>query len=287
MSRWPSEAPVIALPQPLARSRRAGGDLIPRWGRGWLRAFARPHLLFVEEQQVWHWEARRAAAGPAKSDKVVTVTPRRFDSVSAWCGEHAGTDARLVLSGRLTHHVVIQDQALPLHDELEIGGYARHQLVHYHGGAAQHWPLAVWNDGLQRGTCALHGLDLSALMHEAARCGVRLRCIEPAWAAALRFALRRDPSLADPARAAVALVEGTHVGWLVCERGVLISIRQRVLDAPTQAALAALLDDLRHEDGELPSVHVLGFGIAADALPGTHLLGTLRATHPALEWLVP
>ena len=286
MSPWPNDAAAVVPARP-QRQAYSGAE-IGRWrwwGRGLLRGFGSLQLLFVQADHVWHWGANLDEARHMGRERRTTGRPRRHDSVAAWCEAHPGSHARLVLSSRMTHQVLVQDPAMPLFEPIDVERYARHQFVHYHGSAALNWPLAVWLEGTQRGASALHGLDLPALKRDAERFDVRLHRIEPAWALALRFARRQAPSLADGARTALALVEGAHLCWLVCERGALVALRQRMLASTNPVALEALIDELRDEDGEVSSVYVLGHGIDAEAVRGASLLGMLHADHPAPNWL--
>ena len=285
MSRLPTEAPARASTMLRAEPHSmSSGDVWTRWRPGFLRRFHRPHVLFVQSDGVWFWDARQDDERYAGRERRAGRRPQRHDTLAAWCETHRGSDVRLILSSRLTHQVVVRDRNLPLFEPADLERYARHQLVHYHGSAAADWPLAVWLAGAQRGASALHGIDMAACRSDAQRCGVRLRNVEPAWAVALRFARRETPALAHAMRAAVALVEGEQLCWLVLERGALVSLRQRMLAAPDLAALEALIDELRQEDEDVGAVYVIGHGIDADDVRGATLLGPLRAGPPSPDW---
>lgn len=182
-----------------------------------------------------------------------------------WCAAHHGAQARIRVSGHLLHSIVV-DPALRLRDDAAVRAYAMQQFTYYHGTKAQHWPLAVWCSGAlagaSAGACALHSFDLPALQAAAARHGVRLRSIAPAWSAGLTSLAIRRPSFAGLGLHALALVEGTLLTWLVADAGRIVALQQRYLDAPHTDALADLLDRLESEGGALAEPPlVVGWGL--------------------------
>ena len=250
MSRWPLE-------RFLARARAA-------------RAPARTVLL--QAAQVWSYAAD-------------AFSPIAFADFESWCAAHSGLSVRIVLSSALTHQLVA-DPALPLEDTEAVLAWARHQFVHYHGAAAQHWALAPWCDGPQRGAIALHALELDTLLQQAKRHRVDIQAIEPWWSVALRVATRRAPVLASFEPAELWLVEGVQLTRVLCADRRVQGIEQRWLDAADETALARLIAQLC--DAEHPP-WVLGCGLASDAgrpLVTARVLGALEERCPAPEWVV-
>lgn len=209
---------------------------------------------------------------------------QRFEARDDWLAAHAGGNVRLVLSGTLTHQLVVTDPALPLEDHETLLAWARHQFVHYHGPAAEHWALAPWLTHTQRGASAAHGVDLDALLRSAEAQRVRLRAVQPWWAVALQAATLEAPTLALAEHADLWLVEGAHVTRVSCNAGRLAQIEQHWLERPDHPALAALLTALRR-DG--PPPWVLGYGLDDSPPQGlpARCLGTLGGQHPAPRWL--
>ena len=190
-----------------------------------------------------------------------------FPSFDAWCAANPGAPARLCVSAHLLHGLVVDPTlalGLALADDTALRGYARQQFSHYHGDAAQGWPLATWALGsgstrstrsnLSLGACALHSLDLDALRASAARHGVRLRSVAPVALAGLASLTRQQPSFAHAGRRALALVEGRLLTWLLVDGGRIVGWQQRFLEAPNSAALAQLLAQLLSESSATPLV---------------------------------
>lgn len=249
MSRWPLE-------RVLARARAA-------------RAPARTVLL--QATQVWSYAPD-------------AFSPIAFADFEAWCAAHAGLSVRIVLSSALTHQLVA-DPALPLADTEAVLAWVRHQFVHYHGAHAEHWALAPWCDGPQRGAIALHALELHTLLQSAARHRVTIQAIEPWWSVALRLATRRAPVLASGEAAELWLVEGMQLTRVRCADRRVQGIEQRWLDAADEAALARLIAELCGSDNP---PWVLGCGLASDAgrpLATARVLGALEERCPAPEWV--
>lgn len=213
------------------------------------------------------------------------ATARRFAPASEWLAAHAGGNVRLVLSGTLTHQIVATDPALPIEDDAGLLAWARQQFVHYHGPAAERWPLAGWLLGSQRGASAAHGIDLDALLRGAREQQLRLRAVQPWWAVALQVAASNAPTLALAAHAELWLVEGIHLTRVVCASGRVDRIEQHWLERPDGHALAARLVESQ-ADGATTR-WVLGYGLATegpDRLPA-RCLGRLDTDHPAAGWL--
>lgn len=242
-------------------------------GRRWWPPVSRAPVLtlFLQEQSAWGY-------GPGDE------AGRRFGSGDAWLDDHAGCRVRLVLSGALTHQLVVGDESLPLDDDESLLAWARHQFVHYHGAGAQHWPLSVWRTGRQRGASAVHGIDLDRLVRRAGAAGVQLRSVQPWWALALQAATRETPAFAQADAAELWVVEGCRVLRLRCGGGRLTQFEQHWLAQPEPAALAALIAGA---GGAAQGSWVLGYGLAAGPLdvPGLHRLGVLYDDHPAPRWL--
>lgn len=215
--------------------------------------------------------------------------PEPYENVDAWCAEHEGCDADVVVSGHLVHTLLI-DAGLPLDGEDALQAYARHQFMHYHGAAAQDWPLAHWSEGSQRGACALHGLDLGAVRQHCAAHDVHLRSVRPAWSVVLQSASRQAPGLASDACTALAVVDGALVTWLLIESGQLRALQQRFAASHDATDIAQLLDRLVTECAPLPAPPVIvGWAVAAPlegvAWPGKPI-GRLDGPAPAAHWLM-
>jgi hypothetical protein len=234
-------------------------------------------VLYLNHGGLWHF----ASGGGA---------PVHHASFAAWCVRHPGARADLVLAGALTHHLAVNDAALPLVDEADVADYARQQFVHYHGSAAQDWPLAVWADGSLYVACALHGLDLATLRADAAQHGVHIRRVQPGWAVALRVALRDDPAWAARPRQALMLVDGTYASWVVCARGRVERIHARRLPAARAGDMAALMNELQQGDAVEPAATL---AIACGLLDrdermagaGLRASGRFDSPQPAREWV--
>jgi hypothetical protein len=228
-------------------------SLVQRWQA--LRGGAPRHAVFVHTEGVVAWPAGRAASG---SDAAM---PERFDSFEAWCGAHAGEAAQLHLSGRLVHNLLIEP-SLGLRGPAATLAYARQQFTHYHGAAAQQWPLAVALAGGGSVVCALHSLELGQLRSSAQRHGVRLLGAAPVWAAGLSSLARREPEFTQPGRRALAVVEGTLVTWLASDGGRIVALQQRRLDTPHLDELAELIDALASGSEPLVATpFVVGWGL--------------------------
>lgn len=260
----------LSLVEPDAPTRVA--DPAPAGWRRWWRLPGRlpVRTVFVQAERAWSW-------GPGEA------APQAHGPTPGWTAELAGGDVRLVLSGLLTHQIVVSDPALPLEDTDSLLAWARHQFVHYHGPAAERWVLAPWLTRTQRGASAAHGIDLEALQREAAAHGVRLRAAQPWWAVALQSAGQAVPALTGDAPAELWIVEGLHVTRVACARRRIVQIEQHWLERPDGAALAALAQRL--EPAARPAV--LGYGLQAGEGAGAalQLLAPLDGVHPAARWL--
>lgn len=286
----PSPCAPPAAPATLASGARAGAwpeRVLRRLRRATGRSAA--YTLFVQAGGVIAWgPVAQAEADASRAHSALHI------STAEWCAAHPGQAAALVVSGHLLFSLHVST-ALPLTDAAALRAYAQQQFSHYHGGQAQAWPLAVWQDAHQRVACALHGIDLTALRAQAEAHDVRLRCMLPAWAVALQSARHQVPALAR-GRCAVVLVEGTLVTWMALHGGTLVGLRERFLHTPTTAALTALLAELTAEFSLLGLLEqqpvVLGYGlndalatrIDEAALP-FQTLGSLADTTPAWHWV--
>ncbi|WP_341893281.1 hypothetical protein [Variovorax sp. YR752] len=255
----------------LDRTRPAAAPA-PAPRRRWFPTAREPVLtLFLQEHAAW---------GYAPGDQ----TARRYASSDAWLLDHAGCRLRLVLSTALTHQLVVNDPALPLEDMEALLAWARHQFVHYHGAAAQHWPVSAWLNGEQRGASAVHGIDLDALVRRAGASGVQVRSVQPWWAVALQAATLQAPTLALAEAAELWIVEGARVTRVRCGRGRVRQIEQHWLVQPEPAELATLI-----AGAGVPaqSCWLLGYGLRPGDVDvhGVRVLGALHEEHPAPHWL--
>jgi hypothetical protein len=214
----------------------------PRLDR-WRRTL-RPHALFLAADGLWD-------LGP---------TPAlRFVDFAAWCAAHPAARCRLFVSSHHLH-LVDSDPDLALRSDAAVNEHARAQLVHYHGAAAEHWPLAAWRSGGHRGATALHGLDLDALRAAAGAHRVRLLGVHPWWLAAWRWALARHPERAAAENTRLLLVEGALATQVHVQSGSLRSAVVMRLAGPRNADLQALIADLADAADGAPVV-VHGHGI--------------------------
>lgn len=239
----------------------------PRWLRWPGRVPGR--TLFVQRESAWSY-------GRGEEP------PRTFVPLSGWAPAHAGGSVRVVLSGLLTHQLVLSDAALPIEDGEAMMAWARHQFVHYHGAVAERWAISTWLNRTQRGASAAHGIDLDGLVRAAGAAQVRLRAVHPWWAVALQAATLEAPQLARDPHAELWLVEGGHVTRVVCGGARVQQIEQHWLERPDGAALAALITACAAD-----RPFVLGYGLH-DGDPATlpaRCLGTLEASCPDVRWL--
>lgn len=241
--------------------------------RRWLRVAGREPVrtVFLQSARAWSYERGRELA-------------QCFEPAGEWLAAHAGGNVRLVLSGALTHQLVVSDPMLPIESSEALLEWARHQFVHYHGPAAQQWTLSSWADGQRRCASAAHGIDLDSLVRQAVAHDVRVRAAQPWWAVALQAATHAAPTLALAERAELWLVEGRQVTRVVCGQGRVLQIDQHWLARADSLALAGLM----RECGPLcQSSWVLGYGLVdsdENAL-GVRCLGLLSGEHPAARWL--
>lgn len=241
--------------------------------RRWLRVAGRDPVrtLFLQPGKAWSYERGSERA-------------QCFQPADAWLEAHSGGNVRLVLSGALTHQLVVSDPMLPIESTEALLEWARHQFVHYHGQAARQWTLSSWTDGQRRCASAAHGIDLDALVRQASAHDVKVRAAQPWWAVALQAATHAAPTLALAERAELWLVEGSQVTRVTCGQGRVLHIDQHWLARADSAALASLM----RECGPLcQSSWVLGYGLGDndEAALGVRCLGTLSGDHPAARWL--
>lgn len=230
-------------PALVAAMARAQGMRM-RVSRAWASARGRVprHVAYLQAGRMRSWCV--SDAQPQAASEV--------DSFAAWCEAHAGTDVALRLAGPLTRNLAV-DAALSLREPGALRGYARQQFEHYHGARATDWPLATWPGGVT----ALHGIDLGALQSTASAHDVRLVSVAPAWAAGLDGVSASCPEFGGPGRSALLLVEGAAATWLVAHDGLVVSLRQRYLDAAHVDDIARLLHALADEEDPLSGLPIV------------------------------
>lgn len=278
-------------PSPTSRADagRAGSGqlhvLRKRLARAWSGARGRVprYTVYLQAQGVLSW---RVDARAAASDAPGQATA--FESFATWCAAHRGVDVQLRVSGQLIHSLAI-DAALQLHDPARVRRYALQQFTHYHGPQAAGWPLAVWAEGAQCVACSLHGVDLAALRNDAGTHEIRLLGMIPAWSAGLATLTAIRPEFAGSQRHALLLVEGSAATWLVAEDGVVVTLRQRLIDTPRIDAVERLLAALVLESPPLAAPPIVaGWGIEAPAaLPvdRASTFGELSGPGSMIAWM--
>lgn len=268
MSRWlPELLPALS---------------VPKWADRWPALAGRDSVrtVFLQPDAAWSYARDEAA-------------PTRIVPVADWTGVHAGGNVRLVLSGALTYQLVVSDPELPLEDVDALQSWARHQFVHYHGPAAQRWPLAPWLQGTQRGASSVHGIDLDAMLQRAREQRIRLRAVQPWWAVALKAAEDQAPPLSLAERAELWLVEALQVTRVVCEQGRVLQIEQHWLERADAPALGSLLAALAGPEagGKLAEGRtlpwVVGYGLAPEGLEALPVrwLGLPTGDSPPARWI--
>ena len=146
----------------------------------------------------------------------------------------------------------------------------RHASLHDWVAAHPQSNLRLWVSGhLMRSMHATAFDDdsmLGLLALQARRHDVRVQAIAPWWSHAFQVATRCVGSLKTAERAAVCVVEGTHVVWVVMARGVLSRVRQHTLAAANVAALQLEIERMAADSG-VPSrcMAVLGQGLVDGA----------------------
>ena len=241
-------------------------------------------VVYLGAAGVTAWQAH---AGSSRSG--AAAASAEHTDFNAWCRAHSGCEARLFVSGHLLHSLVV-DPALRLFDEPAVRAYAAQQFSHYHGPQARQWPMAVWAQPSNSGACAMHSVDLPALMAQAAAHDVWVRSIAPVWSAGLESVSRLKPAFGGVQAQALALVEGRRVTWLVAAAGSVVSLQQRFIDMPRIDALASLLHRLVVETGPFAEPPlVVGWGLD-DAWPAAPLpaqvLTPLGQPTACADWLL-
>jgi hypothetical protein len=151
--------------------------------------------------------------------------------------------------------------------------------------------LRLWVSGhLMRSAHATDDTMLGLLAQQARQHDVRVLSVAPWWLHAFQTATRCVGSLNDRERAAVCVVEGAHVAWVVIANGRLTEVRQHSLEAATVAALRQEVERMAAASGVPTScVAVLGQGLVdgavARGLPCA-VLGRLDGDQPP-QWLRP
>jgi len=249
---------------------------VSRWpiSRAAFEARRRPVLqLYWSGAGLWSFE-RRGEAG------------RAWPDLTAFCSAHRGRRLRLWLGAAWVHSLVIPED-LPLTDEAALDRYARAQLTHYFGAAAQSWPLAGWHLGAQRGVCALQeseqGPSLAALREQLQSHRLQLLSVRPLWSRALEAASEHDAAWARGDRGALALLEGSQLSWLSVADGRLIDIQQRYLDRCEPAELQALLDELQPTGA--PSPRLIGWRETTTQRTDTAWPDLITDGPQAAQWL--
>lgn len=204
----------------------------------------------------------------------------RHDSFAAWCREHARQRCTLWVGSTQLSDLVCAAE-LPLHGGVARMDWARRVFAHYHGAAAQAWPLLPWRRRAARGVSALQGVDLAELRAQAAAHGVVLVAVRPLWPLLLERVLAARPALRSAAQARVLLLEraapagGALATVLKLQRGALQSLHRRRLDEPVPDALQALLQQDRPMQ-DLPAVSAATPGMPTAAwslgVPGLQAL---------------
>jgi hypothetical protein len=131
---------------------------------------------------------------------------------------------------------------------------------------------------------------LALLAQQAQHHGAFLRSISPWWSHALQAAVRCVGMLRSAERAAVCIVEGTHIALVTTSRGIATRVEQRRLQSADIASLG--WEILRYQGAfDLPVqvMVVLGQGIVDGARTGglnAVVLGRLDGDQPP-QWLRP
>ncbi len=228
------------------------------------------HRLLLAGDGLWDAGARAGEAGC-----------RRHADFETWCAAHPGAACRVLVSGRLMHHLVC-DADLPLRDSDATAAYARQLFTHYHGQAAQRWPLAPWRSGERRGACALHAVDLPAMRRSAAAHAVQMRSVAPWWSTVLPGVAQREPAWWMAPRATLFVVEGASVTRVGVSAARCTQLQQHRLDQPTTQALDALCAEHAGADSQPPLA--LGHGLDGPAPASVRALAPLHG-EPRAAWL--
>ena len=287
MSRSPTDAsPMSAMADTPLPARTWSDDLARTLDRALQRARGRvaQQVVYLGAAGVSAW---RTATG--SSQVGVAAAAHDYADFKTWCQANSGCDARLLVSGHLLHSLVV-DPALRLFDEDAVRAYAAQQFSHYHGPQARQWPMAIWAHPSNSGACALHSVDLPALMAHAAAHDVRVRSIAPVWSAGLASLSRLKPAFGGAQPQALALVEGRRVTWLVAQATCVVALQQRFIDTPRVDALADLLSRLVIETGPFAEPPlVVGWGLddapSASSLRA-QVLTSLGQPAACTDWLL-
>jgi hypothetical protein len=250
----------------------------PAWGT----RLAPSHALWLGPDGLWD-HGPMPGWRPWRPGDALRAAARPHAGFDAWCQAHHGMGCQLVLSGWLLHEVLL-DAQLPLADDTARLAYARNLLQHYHGDAAQQWPLAAWQAGGRHGVSALHACTLAALQASARQAGVALRRVRPWWSLALAMAWQLVPALAQAGAARLLVVDGALVTQVDLERGRVLQLVQRRLADAQPASLRAWHATL----APVPCSVALGHGLATpwQAADGDtlHCLGALHGPAPSALW---
>jgi hypothetical protein len=228
----------------------------------------------------------------AGSSQAPLDPPRCHPDLDAWSAAHRDGSCDLWLSGTLVHEYVRHTMAALVSDATLIAE-ARGRFVHYHGEAAQAWPLAAWTAQGRQGVSALHGIDLARIAAPLKAHRIHLHAIRPWWSRALAAALGQATSLRAAPVAALMVVERRFVSLLHLHRGALTALTAHWLARPTPQALAELAREHLAARGTALAgaaptpVAALGHGLEAGAVEGVECLGPLDRAEPAARWVLP
>lgn len=135
---------------------------------------------------------------------------------SDWCASHPGERVMLWLGGAWLVECPSTDEPIA---PATLLANARRGLAEAHGDAPADWSVARWRSGPHQGVSALPAARLQMLLTSAARHGVRVVGIQPAWSRAL--ARLRLPS---GTAACKVLVEGRRLTVLRLRDGALRAV---------------------------------------------------------------
>lgn len=171
-------------------------------------------------------------------------------SFAAWCDARPGRSCRLWIGSEGLVELLC-DPALALDNPVRRVAWARRQLVHYHGAAAQDWRIAGWRCRAGLGASALRHPGDGAWMGPAIGAGVRVRGLHALWPLLLAAAVRERPALRGAAHARVALLEATSAAPAAgvvltlfdLQRGRLVALHRRRVAAGDELAFAEAWSD--------------------------------------------
>jgi hypothetical protein len=221
----------------------------------WL-AWRRPQPLLLDAEGLWDLDRGK-----------------RHADFGAWCRAHPRRACALWIgSARLTD--LACERGAPLGDGVARLAWARRVLAHYHGEAAEAWPLAAWRRGAALGVSALHGADLEALRASAAAAQVSVVSVRPLWPLLLGRLQTQAPQRRGVGAWRAVLVEGELATVVRMQGGRVAAIHRRRLAVAWPQGLQALLADDAAE-ADLPAA-ALVLGAPGDAPVPVEGLPVLR-----------